>query len=161
MKNKNNTALQPFTVTLSFDQSPMDVFNAVNNVKGWWTENAEGGSQKMFDEFEVRFEDVHYSKQKLTEVIPGRRVVWLVTDSKLSFIEDKSEWTGTRICFDIESQDNKTQLRFTHLGLVPQYECYEACSGAWSDYINISLRNLITTGKGNPDPKASKTTSSN
>ena len=53
---------------------------------------------------------------------------------------------------DIEKGD-KTEFRFTHVGLVPAIECYGDCSGAWGFYINDSLRSLITTGKGQPNPK--------
>lgn len=44
------------------------------------------------------------------------------------------------------------QVRFTHAGLVPAYECYDVCSNAWGEYITGSLRKLITTGKGEPNP---------
>ncbi len=151
-------ATTDFTVTLPVDQTPEDVFNAINNVRGWWTENVEGSSQKLQDEFEVRFGDVHYSKQKLIEVIPGQKVVWLITDSHLSFIEDKNEWTGTQVSFDIAEKDGKTQLRFTHFGLMPAIECYGACSNAWGGYIRNSLFNLITTGKGQPALKEERET---
>ena len=140
-------ANQNFSVSFLVDQRPGEVFSAINNVKAWWTENLEGNSQKLNDEFEVRFGDVHYSRQKLIEVVPNKKVVWLVTDSKLNFLKDKSEWTGTKISFEIAEQDKKTQFRFTHLGLVPEIECYSACSNAWSDYINHSLRALITESK--------------
>ena len=98
-------------------------------------------------------EDIHYSKQKVVEMTPNEKVVWLVTESKLNFINDKSEWTGTKIIFEISQEKTKTKLQFTHLGLVKEYECYNICQGAWTTYIQGSLRNLITKGKGQPNPK--------
>ncbi|MBB6108337.1 Uncharacterized conserved protein YndB, AHSA1/START domain [Mucilaginibacter lappiensis] len=144
---------QSYTTVFTVDQSPENVFDAINNVQGWWTENMEGSAQKLSDEFEVRFGDVHYSKQKLIDVIPDKKIVWFVTDSKLNFVKDKSEWTGTQIIFEIAEYGSKTELRFTHVGLTPQYECYRACSSVWCDYINNSLKELITTGIGQPAGK--------
>jgi hypothetical protein len=140
---------QNFTTTFLVEQSPKEVFNAINNVREWWTgePGVEGRTDKAGDEFTYRFKDIHYSKQKITELIPGKKIVWLITDSKLNFIKDKSEWTGTKILFEISEKNNKTQIRFTHVGLVPGIECYGDCSNAWSSYINSSLRNFITKDK--------------
>lgn len=146
----NNSDL---TISFLVDQTPEESFNAVNNVKGWWTENMKGDSLQQGDEFEVRFGDVHYSRHKLTEVIPGKKVVWLTTDSRLNFVEDKNEWTGTSIIFDISKQGSQTEVRFTHQGLMPGVACYDACSNAWGSYISGSLQGLITTGKGQPSLK--------
>ena len=137
-----------YHTSITVDATAHEAFNCINSVTKWWTENLEGSSRQLNDEFTVRFGDVHYSKQKLVEVIPGKKVVWLVTDSKLNFIKDKQEWTNTKISFEISKKENKTQLRFTHLGLVPEIECYGDCSGAWGQLIQQRLFSLITTGKG-------------
>lgn len=144
-----------FTTSILVDQSPKEAFDAINNVIGWWTENLDGGTHNLNDEFEVRFGDVHYSKQKLTEVIPGEKVVWLITDSKLTFVKDQTEWTGTKIIFDITRKGNQTEVRFTQQGLTPTFECYGGCSNAWTDYVQNSLYSLITTGTGKPSLKVS------
>ncbi len=142
-----------FATTLLVDQTPERVFNAINNVRGWWSEEIEGGTEKLNDEFTYHYKDVHICKIKLIEVIPNRKVVWLVKDNYFNFIKDNREWKGTKISFEISKKDDKTQISFTHLGLVPEYECYNICRDAWSNYINNSLRSLIITGKGQPNPK--------
>ena len=139
---------QDFTTSILVDQTPMLAFDAINNVRAWWPGEIEGNTTKLNDEFIYRYKKIHYSKQKLVEVIPGKKVVWLVTDSSLNFVENKTEWTGTKIIFEISEKNNKTQIRFTHQGLIPQYECFDSCSNAWSDIIRKGLHGLITTGKG-------------
>jgi uncharacterized protein YndB with AHSA1/START domain len=132
-----------FTTTFSVDQSPEEVFDAINNVRGWWSEEIDGSTDKLGAEFKFHHKDLHRSTQKITEFVPGKKVVWHVSEARLNFVKNKTEWNGTR-------KDAKTELRFTHVGLVPAFECYGDCSGAWGFYINNSLRGLITTGKGQP-----------
>ena len=137
-----------FTTTLLVDETPEQVFNAINNVTGWWMGEIEGSSERLNDEFSYKVGDVHFSKQKVTEMVPDQKVVWLVTESKLNFVSNKSEWTGTKIVFDISEQGDKTKLTFTHQGLMPDAECYDGCSNAWNHLIRQSLQSLVTTGKG-------------
>ena len=142
---------QDFVTTIVVDQSPAVVFKAVTNPRGWWSEGIEGGTEKQGDEFVFEVEGVHRSKQKLVEVVPDKKVVWLVTEANMTFIKDTDEWTGTKIIFDITKNGDKTRLTFTHQGLIPKIECYDACSPAWTQYVQHSLRQLITTGQGDPN----------
>ena len=149
---------QDFTTTLLVEQTPGEVFNAINNVRGWWSEEVEGTTDALHGEFDYHYKDVHRCKMRLIEFVPDKKVVWHVLDNNFSFTKDKREWKDTKISFEISEKDNKsgshqTQLRFTHIGLVPDYECYDICKEGWNNYINLSLRNLITTGKGQPNPK--------
>lgn len=141
---------QDFQTTITVEASAHEAFKAINNISEWWTEDFEGSSQKLNDEFTVRFGNAHYSKQKLIEFIPDKKVTWLVTESKLNFLQDKTEWTNTRITFELATTGNKTKIVFTHFGLAPGVECYKECSNAWTQYLQGSLYKFITTGKGAP-----------
>ena len=136
--------MSDFSVAFTVPQSPDEVFAAINNVRGWWSGDIEGSTDELGAEFTYRYEEMHRSKQRITEVVPARRVAWHVLDGYLEFVKDKTEWTGTDITFDISQVAGGTEVRFTHVGLVPDYECYGACSNAWGSYINGSLRSLIT-----------------
>ena len=139
------------TITYTVDESAETVFNAITNVRGWWSEGLKGSSARLNDEFTYRYQHYHVSKHKLIEVVPNKKIVWSTEDSSLNFVDDKNEWTGTIITFDIAPKGNKTELRFEHHGLTSECECYDACSNGWAQYVGGSLRNLITTGKGKPD----------
>jgi hypothetical protein len=147
------TTTSDFTTTLLVDQTPEQAFNAINNARGWWSEEIEGSTDKLNEVFNYHFEDVHRSKMKIVEFIPAKKVVWLVMENYFKFTKDKSEWTGTKISFEISRKGDKTEIRFTHIGLVPEYECYDVCQNAWTHYIQESLKGLITTGKGRPNGK--------
>ncbi len=138
---------QNYTTSFLVDQTPQEVFAAINNVREWWTGEIDGNTDKLGDEFTYRYENAHRSTHKVTELVPGKKVVWNTTDSQISFVKNKAEWKGTDILFEIARKGNQTELRFTHVGLVPAIQCYGDCSGAWGFYINECLRSLITTGK--------------
>ena len=91
MKNQN------YSISFAVDNSLEQVFNAINNVRGWWSGEVEGETDKLGAEFTYRYQNMHRSKQKITELVPNKKVVWHVLDSSLSFLKDKSEWTGTDI----------------------------------------------------------------
>lgn len=135
--------MQDFTTTITVDRTPIEVFNAIIDIRGWWHGDIEGDSRRLGDSFTYRYADLHRSTQLVTEFVPGHRLVWRVTDAEMTFIADRTEWTGTDIVFDITRKGDQTELRFTHLGLVPSVECFSDCSNAWSGYITGSLKTRI------------------
>lgn len=143
---------QHFTTSFTVDNTPDEAFEAISNVRGWWSEEVEGDTTKLGDTFTFEVPGVHRTTQTLTEVIPGKKIVWHITESWIGFVEDKTEWKDTDIVFDIAEKGDETEVCFTHVGLVPTVECYDACSGGWSAYMTGSLRDFITTGKGDPYP---------
>jgi hypothetical protein len=139
-----------YTTSFTLNNTPQEVFNAINNVHAWWGP-IEGHSQKAGDEFFHRHGDVHYSKHQVTEMVPDKKVVWLTIDSRLNFVQQKDEWNGTKIVFEVSEKDGWTTLTFTQEGLTPALECYGSCSEAWGFYVGESLRDLIVKGEGHPD----------
>lgn len=141
-----------YTSMIVVDQSQATAFNAIKNFRAWWSEEIEGNTDKLNEVFFYHYKDIHLCKMKLIEMVPDKKLVYQVVDNQFSFTKDKTEWIGTKLIFKITSEEGKTKVQFTHVGLTPEYECYNVCFDAWTGYITKSLYNLITTGKGEPNP---------
>ena len=143
-----------FTTTVLVEATPAEAYAAINDVRGWWSQDVEGDTDTVGAQFAFRGNDrgenVHRSRIEVTELVPGERVVWHVLDNWMGFVEDQSEWKDTRIVFEISPTADGTQILFSHLGLVPTYECYDRCFHAWTFYLQKSLRGLISAGHGDP-----------
>jgi hypothetical protein len=144
-----------FTATLLVNQTAGEAFDAINNVGAWWSTSFEGGTEKLNGVFTVRFGEV-FITSKVVELIPGKKIVWLVIDCNKPWLKNTKEWTGTKISWEISAKDGKTQILFVHVGLVPEVECFGVCSTAWGQYLQQSLLSLVTTGTGQPTRKESK-----
>ncbi len=139
-----------YTTTFTVDRTPQDVFDAINDVRGWWSDDIDGRTDVQGEEYTYRSKDIHRSQILVTELVPGERVVWRVLDNYMNFVQDQNEWKDTEIRFEITRVGELTQVTFTHIGLVPAYECFDICTNAWGFLINGSLRDLIMTGAGDP-----------
>jgi uncharacterized protein YndB with AHSA1/START domain len=142
---------QALTIEYAVEQTPEQVFAAFTNPRGWWSENIKGGTAAAGDEFDYAYRDVHSCRVRLAEVVPDRLVEWHVLENRFDFVSDEGEWVDTRVRFEVSPrEDGGADVRFSHIGLVPAYECYEVCQGAWNFYVRTSMRNLIATGQGEP-----------
>lgn len=132
-----------FSTSFTVPNTAQEVFDAITNVRAWWAGTVEGESKKTGDEFTYRYKNMHYSRHRLTEVIPCKKITWETVESALNFVENQQEWAGTTIDFDITASGGTTTLRFTHHGLQPFLACYNDCTNAWNHYINGCLRELV------------------
>ena len=142
-----------YTATIKVDASAEKAFNCINKVSEWWSENLVGDSENLNGIFTINFGGDLFVTHQLVEVVPNKKVVWLVTDCYLSWLKDKKEWQGTKMSFEIATKGNSTEINFTHIGLVPEVECFNDCVKGWDQYIKDSLLKLITEGKGAPQIK--------
>jgi Activator of Hsp90 ATPase homolog 1-like protein len=142
-----------FTTSILVEQPPLNVYKAINNVRGWWSENIEGRTDQLDAEYLYHYKDVHVCKIKIKELVPGKKVVWQVLENHFNFINGDREWKDDEIVFEISGKGKQTELHFTQNGLTTADECYDVCHDAWTGFIKNSLFKLITTGKGEPTPK--------
>jgi hypothetical protein len=145
MENKNYKTAN-YTVAIEIAKSSNDVFNhVINDVSKYWPEEFEGESTKLNDEFIFRSGDTHYSKNKVVEFVPNKKVVWLVTESLRK--TDNFEWTGTKMIFELTPKGNNTILKFTYDGFILENE-YDRLVQICNMVIKDMLYNFIVNGKG-------------
>lgn len=138
--------INSFTTHITVDKNSANAFDSIKNFRAWWSVEIEGSTDTVGETFFYHYKDVHLCKLKLIEEVPGKKLVYLVTDNEFSFTKDKSEWVNTKLVFDLSPDGNKTKIVFTHDGLVPENECYAVCNDAWTSYIQGSLKEYIETG---------------
>ncbi|MDP9046590.1 MAG: SRPBCC domain-containing protein, partial [Bacteroidota bacterium] len=130
--------------------TPGEAFDAIGRVTEWWAKNVEGRAENLNDVFTVRFSGETFVTFEVTESVPGEKIVWQVTDCYLPWLKDKTEWNGTAVMFEISSLTDETQVTMTHIGLVPEVECFAGCEAGWNKHFKGSLFKLLTENVGTP-----------
>jgi hypothetical protein len=134
------TKTSNYKYSFESSQTPENIFETLIDVRKWWVElfeeDIKGNSKTLNDEFTFSAGNgLHYTKQKLIELVPNQKITWLVTESNLSFTEKTDEWTNIKFGFEISKLGEKSKVTFVHYGLVPKFECYNNCAGAWTQYL--------------------------
>jgi len=145
---------QSFHRRLIVNKKKPEVIDDICHVSDWWAKDLTGSSSKLDDTFTVRFGET-FVTFRITEFVPGKKIVWYVNDCRLHWQEDEKEWKDTKVVWDISSENGLTRIDFMHLGLVPGVGCYDQCVKGWEFYITESLRKWMTEGKGLPETLAS------
>ena len=146
-----------YTTGFWVDQPPAKVLAVIGDVGAYWAPagnlagaTIDGAAHKPGDEFTYRDRGIEYCRFQVSEIVPGRRAVWRVLDSRLAWVEDHDEWNGTEVVFELSPEGRGTRLRFTHRGLTPRLDCYRECSRGWGGVIADSLQGLLNGRRWTP-----------
>lgn len=137
-----------FNVSIPATISADEVINKICEVPGWWGVTFTGSAEKQGDTFTVKMGGDSFFNFTVAELIPAQRLVWLVTDCNMPWYNNKKEWAGNKMIFDLHENNGAAELTFTHEGLTPDVECYNDCAPGWTYWITTSLSSYLTTGKG-------------
>jgi hypothetical protein len=137
-----------FISSISAKISPDEAIKRISKLPEWWGVTFSGSSEKQNDQFTVKMGGDSFFNFTVAELIPGKRVVWLVTDCNMPWYADKKEWANTKLIFDVTENNGVTDLNFKHEGLTLEVECYKDCAPGWTHWIKTSLFSYFTTGKG-------------
>jgi hypothetical protein len=141
-------AKNDFNTSISANITAEDAIKKISRVPEWWGINFSGSAEKQNDKFVVTMGGDSFFNFTVAELIPGKRVVWLITDCNMPWYSDKKEWANTKLIFDLTENNGVTNLNFTHEGLTPDIECWKDCEPGWTHWIKTSLFSYFTTGKG-------------
>jgi Activator of Hsp90 ATPase homolog 1-like protein len=147
MNNEN------FTRSISANITATEAIQRIGKITDWWRVTCDGSPEKQNDMFVVKMGGDSFFNFKVAELIPDKKVVWLVTDCNMPWYSDKKEWANTKLIFDLSENNGVTTLKFTHAGLTPSVECYKDCEFGWNHWITRSLFSYFTTGKGDFDER--------
>ncbi|MFL5744817.1 MAG: SRPBCC family protein [Niastella sp.] len=137
-----------FNSSISAKISASEAIKKISNVTGWWGVTLTGNTEKQHDTFQITMGGDSFFAMTVTELVPAKRVVWLITDCNMPWFNDKKEWANTRLIFDLNENNGETDLTFIHEGLTPDVECYKDCEQGWTHWIKTSLHSYLTTGQG-------------
>ncbi|WP_257667006.1 SRPBCC family protein [Parapedobacter tibetensis] len=123
-----------------------DVYKALTTREGlsaWWTNDTQGEGNKVGGVLQFRFGAGGFD-MKVIELHPATRVLWEVVDGP-------EEWVGTKVSWELKQEDDYIIILFKHQGWREPVEFMYHCSTKWAIFL-MSLKSLLETGKGAPDP---------
>jgi uncharacterized protein YndB with AHSA1/START domain len=124
--------------------TPEHVYERVATTAGiaeWFT-HASSPDYREGGILELRFSDEPVAFA-ITELTPHTRIVWHCTT------HDNS-WFDTDVVFEFSAQDDRTVVRFDHLGWSDVSDRFRDCSMSWAYFLE-SLRSLVEEGRGTPE----------
>lgn len=123
-----------------------EVYRALTTREGlaaWWANDTQGKGNAVGEVLQFRFGAGGFD-MKILELQPARRVLWQVVDGP-------EEWIGTKVDWDLKQEGDYVVILFKHQDWKEPVEFMHHCSTKWAIFL-MSLKSLLETGKGTPDP---------
>jgi hypothetical protein len=109
-----------YTVSIDLEKPTNEVFSKLINLSAWWPEDYEGDSLKLNDEFVLKTEDSHFSRNRVIDFVPEKKFGWITLESFRK--SDNYDWSGTKMIFELKPKNEGTILIFTYDGVVLENE---------------------------------------
>ena len=137
--------------TFDVEAGPDAVRRALTTTEGitsFWTDKAEVPAE-VGGTMTVGFPDAPALFDLVVDQSDQDTVAWRTA----SF---PPQWVGTNIRFELKQEDDFTIVLFRHEGWREPAEFMYHCSTKWAIFL-MSLKSLLETGTGQPDPDDVKT----
>ena len=144
------TKEQDYQSSFTANVSPREAFEKISRVSEWWGKNFEGKSQQPNDVFTVRFPSGDMYTAKVAEMLPDTKITWEFIDAYQGWVENPTEWVGTKIIWEVTPQKDGVEVKMTHVGLASKLECFSECTKGWNYLMQESLLKFLSEGKGHP-----------
>lgn len=118
-----------------------------DGLAGWWSSDTRGTSE-VGEVLDFHFgAAVDPIRMKVAELSPGRRVLWEV-------VGGPEEWVGGHVSFDLNQEGDWVVVLFKQEWR-DEVEFMYHCSTKWAVFL-LSLKSLLETGTGAPEPHDQK-----
>ncbi len=136
---------QNYRATISAPVSPDSARAAIfDEMHLWWTDRTERAPSGVT----VRFNRSHAS----FAFDPQNPLIWRCTDANMIIenVADSTEWTGTRLLWEISPTDTGCTVTLEHEGLNDTLACLDVCTRGWQHFFETSLLAHLTGGTPAP-----------
>jgi hypothetical protein len=116
--DKNIRRDHVYSTSIEVPFSPNYVFNHAIDLSKWWPEEYIGENIEPGTEFIFKTGEGHYSKNKIVEFDPDKKIVWLTTGSLRK--ADNYDWTGTKFIFELIPKGKNTLVKFKNNNSIKQ-----------------------------------------
>lgn len=139
--------MKDYNATLTSSHNAEVIFKTITEEMSNWWAPMSGKFVNLGDQASIRFGENSYWSFEASTLNKPSRVVLTCNGAHhiCDNLSDKSraEWLGTKLVFEITEEQENSHINFTHIGLVPELECFDECKAGWDHYFLGSLKDYL------------------